>query len=229
MCLNDCLKRLFTIKKEAATTPDRILDAAERVFGQHGFARTSLRQITRQARVNLAAVNYHFGSKEELYRQVVVRHVRPLNEERAALLAQAEQLAGDQPVPLRAVLDTFLRPVLRRAADGATGGRAFLRLLARDLLDPPPFLQAVMAAEFAPLMKRYDEILRPTLPDVPPAELFWRMQFTVGAMLFVAAHQHDLVPPPEGHGAGGDWDGCIRRLIDFCTAGLGASVPPGAA
>jgi len=217
------------MKKESANAPDRILDAAERAFGQHGFPRTSLRRITLQARVNLAAVNYHFGSKEELYRQVVTRHLRPLNEERAALLAQAEQLAGDQPVPLRAVLDTFLRPVLRRAADGAPGGRAFLRLLSRDLLDPPPFLQAALAEEFAPLMKRYAGILRPTLPGVPPAELFWRMQFTVGAMLFVAARQHDLAPPAESHDAGNDWDACIRRLIDFCTAGFGASVPPGAA
>jgi len=215
------------MRKESATTSDRILDAAERAFGQHGFPRTSLRRITQQARVNLAAVNYHFGSKEELYRQVVTRHIRPLNEERAALLAQAEQLAGDQPVPLRAVLDTFIRPVLRRATDGAPGGRAFLRLLSRDLLDPPSFLQPAMAEEFAPLMKRYAEILQPTLPEVPPAELFWRMQFTVGAMLFIAAHQHDPASLPEGHGAGGDWDDCIRRLIDFCTAGFGASVPPG--
>jgi len=217
------------VKKEAATTPDLILDAAERVFGQRGFPRASLRQITQLARVNLAAVNYHFGSKEELYRQVVTRHLRPLNEERVALLAQAEQLAGDQPVPLRAVLDTFIRPLLRRATDGAPGGRAFLRLLSRDLLDPPPFLQAAMAEEFAPLMKRYAGILRPTLPGVPPAELFWRMQFTVGAMLFVAAHQRDLASLPEGPGAGGEWDGCIGRLIDFCTAGFGARVPPGAA
>ena len=215
--------------KELATTPDRILDAAEREFGQHGFPRTSLRRITQQARVNLASANYHFGSKEELYRQVVMRHLRPLNEERAALLAQAEQLAGDQPVPLRAVLDTFIRPVLRRAADSAPGGRAFLRLLSRDLPEPPPFLQAAMAEEFGPLMKRYAEVLRPALPGVPPAELFWRMQFTVGAMLFVAARPADLAPLRDGRAAGEDWDGCVRRLIEFCAAGFGASVPSDAA
>jgi AcrR family transcriptional regulator len=209
------------------TTGNRVLDAAEALFGQHGFPRASLRQITQKANVNLASVNYHFGSKEDLYQRVVLRHLRPLNEERLSLLAQAEQLAGDQPVPLRAVLDTFIRPLLRRAAADAPGGRSFLRLISRDLVEPPPFMRQAMTEEFAPLIGRYAAVLSQTLPGFPLAELYWRMQFVIGALLHVAAHQHDLAELTQDHCRGDDVDGCIGRLIDFCTAGFGAPTPSG--
>jgi len=195
------------------------------MFGEHGFQRASLRTITRHAKANLASVNYHFGCKEDLYRQIVLRHLRPMNEERMALLAQAEQLAGDQPVPLRAVLDTFIRPLLRRAATAAPGGRSFLRLASRDFTDPPPFMRQVMIGEFAPLLARYAGVLGQTLPGLPVPELYWRMQFTTGTLLHVAAHQHDLSQLSQGHCQTDDGEACIRRLLDFCAAGFGAPPP----
>jgi AcrR family transcriptional regulator len=201
--------------------------SAERLFGESGFPSASLRQITDEAGVNLAAVNYHFGSKEDLYREVLLRRVRPLNAERLNLLTQAEQLAGDQPVPVRAILDTFIRPLLRRAADAASGGRSFLRLVSRDLTDPPPFMQTEIAGEFEPLVARYIHALGQSRPDLPRYELFWRMQFAIGAMLYTAAHQHDFERLSQGLCHADDLDGCIRRLVDFCSAGFGAPVPPG--
>ena len=207
---------------EKKITRDRMCEAAERLFGERGFSSTSLRQITDEAGVNLAAVNYHYGSKEDLYREVLLRHVRPLNAERLTLLTQAEQLAGDQPVPVRAILDTFIRPLLRRAADAAAGGRSFLRLISRDLTDPQPFMQAEIAREFEPLVARYAHALGQARPDLPRPELFWRMQFAIGAILFTAAHQHDIERLSQGLCRGDDLDGCIRRLVDFCTAGLAA-------
>ena len=98
---------------EAQSTKEKILDTAERLFGQQGFPCTSLRQITDEAGVNLAAVNYHFGSKEDLYKGVLIRRLRPVNEERMRLLTHVEQLAGEQPVPIRSILETFIRPLLR--------------------------------------------------------------------------------------------------------------------
>lgn len=210
---------------EPHVTREQILEAAEHLFGQHGFSCASLRQITDEARVNLAAVNYYFGSKEDLYKEVLFRRVRPVNEERLTLLTQAEQLAGDQPVPLRSVLDTFIRPLLRRAADSALGGMPFLRLISRDLADPQPFILENMAREFDPLVARYTHALTQALPGMPLPELFWRMQFTIGALLYSAAHQHDFERISHGLCRGDDLDGCIRRLVDFCAAGLGAPLP----
>ena len=202
-------------------TREHILEAAERLFGQHGFSCASLRKITDEAGVNLAAVNYYFGSKEDLYKQMLFRRVRPVNEERLNLLTQAEQLAGDQPVPIRSVLDTFIRPLLRRATDSALGGMSFLRLISRDLTDPQPFMLDEMAREFDPLVTRYTHALTQALPGTPLPELFWRMQFTIGAVLFAAAHQHDFERISHGLCRGDDLDGCIRRLVDFCAAGMG--------
>jgi AcrR family transcriptional regulator len=209
---------------ESQSTRERILDAAERLFGQQGFPCSSLRQITDEAGVNLAAVNYHFGSKEELYKAVLIRRIRPVNQERIELLTDAEQLAGDQPVPIRSILEAFIRPLLRRAADGSPAGLSFLRLISRDLTDPQPFMVSEMVREFDPLVERFARVLTQALPEIPTSELFWRMQFTVGGMLYAGAHQHDFERTSRGLCRGDDFDGCVRRLIDFCAAGLAAPV-----
>src|SRR5215831_1778832 len=94
------------------STKERILNAAERLFSRHGIEATSLRTITAEAGVNLAAVNYHFQSKDALVRSVVARRVGPVNERRLALLDGYEAAAGDGPLALEQVLDAFLRPVL---------------------------------------------------------------------------------------------------------------------
>ncbi len=217
------------ITDESQTTYGRILDAAERLFGQQGFASSPLRQITDEAGVNIAAVNYHFGSKEDLYKAVLFRRIRPVNEERMRLLAYAEQLAGDQPVPIRSILEAYIRPMFRQAAECSGSGSPFLRLVSRALTDPQPFMAAEMVREFDPLVERFANALTHALPSIPLAELFWRMQFTVGGMLYASAHQHDFERTSHGLCQADDLDGCLRRLIDFCAAGLAAplTVPEG--
>src|ERR687891_1473936 len=90
------------------STRERILDAAEQRFSEEGFAGTSLREITALAGVNVAAVNYHFGSKEELLRAVLSRIVEPVNRERLELLQRAEEAAAPHPSPVEAILEAFL-------------------------------------------------------------------------------------------------------------------------
>src|ERR1700752_5110069 len=85
-------------------TKGRILDAAEALFIEHGFEATSLRAITASARVNLAAVNYHFGSKEELFQAVLTRRLDPMNQERVDLLTELEQGAANGALPCDRIL-----------------------------------------------------------------------------------------------------------------------------
>ncbi len=210
---------------ESQATRTRIINTAERLFGEQGFQRTSLRQVTDEAGVNLAAVNYHFGSKENLYRAVLIRHVQPLNEERMKLLTQAEQLSGEQPVPVRSVLETFIRPLLRRAMDGSAKGLSLLKLIGRDMAAPQPFMIAETAEESELLLRRYTTILAQTLPGLPPPELFWRMQFAVGGILHAAAHQRDFERASGGLYQDNDRECRLRRLVDFCAAGLEAPPP----
>lgn len=203
-----------------ASTRERILSAAVGQFAEHGFNRGSLRRITGGARANLAAVNYHFGTKEDLYRELVLPRLRAINQERLTRLAQAEQLSGDQPVPLAAVLDSFVRPFLRQAADPPPAGLSFLRLVSRDLLHPPSFLRDELAQELDPVWTRFTQCLAPILPGITSAELHSRLQFTIGAMLYAVVRYEDVEPWSHGRFAAGGFDTIISRLVAFCAAGM---------
>lgn len=205
-------------------THERILTAAEKLFAQHGHDGTTLREITKAAGVNLAAVNYHFGSKQALYIEVFQRVIRPINERRLAILADAEQLAGDQPVPLRAIADSFIRPVFEMAR----GRPPFLLLVSRNFSAPPAFMHEVMGREFGRVAQRYLRVLQAALPHLSPAEVFWRMFYVTGSMLFVAAHSQSIERLSQGLCRSDDTEASIRRLIDFAVAGLGATTTPAA-
>src|SRR3981081_1481862 len=115
----------------SADTKTRILDAAELLFMEHGFGATSLRQITAAAGVNLAAVNYHFGSKEELFQAVLTRRLDPMNQERIALLTRFEGESAPRALTCERILAAMFIPALKLARDPKRGGKNFLRLLGR--------------------------------------------------------------------------------------------------
>src|SRR5213080_4689568 len=113
----------------APATKERILDSAESLFMEHGFEATSLRSITAAAAVNLAAVNYHFGSKEELFQAVLTRRLDPMNHDRLTLLTRLEAEAAPRPLSCEKILGAMFIPALRLARDPRRGGKNFLRLL----------------------------------------------------------------------------------------------------
>ncbi|MGC1518512.1 MAG: TetR family transcriptional regulator, partial [Azonexus sp.] len=158
-------------------TRERILDAAEQLFMEHGYEGTSMRQITGEAVVNLAAVNYHFGSKESLMQEVFRRRLDCLNEERLRVLDGMEQAAGGKPLKASQIVDGFFGTLLRLADDKRRGGIVFLRLLGRTHTEPSEFIRAFLAHEYAGVMERYKQALFKALPDVPRAEIVWRFHF----------------------------------------------------
>lgn len=208
----------------APDTRDRILDTAERLFAAHGFDGTSLRQITEAAEVNLAAVNYHFGSKEELYTQVFVRRIVPINARRMEMLDAAVAQAAGGPVALRAIFDSFARPIFE-LADRAPG---FLRLLARNVGAPPAFMASVIEAQFRPLITRYVALLQQALPHLPPKTVFWRMHFMVGATLHCASHHFTIDKMSGGLCHTDDVEEMLQHLADFAVAGIGGQPKGGA-
>ena len=114
-------------------TRERILDVAERLFMEHGYEGTSMRQITGEAAVNLAAVNYHFGSKESLMQEVFRRRLDWLNEERMRVLDALELAAAGQPVKPSAIVEGFFGTLLRMGDDEALGGHDFPAPLGADV------------------------------------------------------------------------------------------------
>src|ERR1035438_432029 len=115
-------------------TQGKILDTAERLFGQQGYAGTSLRQIIAEAGVNLAAIHYHFGTKEELLDHLVMRKAGPVNAQRLALLDRYETEAGSAPVPVEKLLRAFLEPALMRIDESPDFAKLMGRLYGEGLM-----------------------------------------------------------------------------------------------
>ena len=204
-------------------TKERILDAAEALFMTHGFEATSLRLITTAAGVNLAAVNYHFGSKEELFQAVLTRRLDPLNQERVDLLAELEAQFATEPVPCDRTLGAMLIPALRLARDPARGGSNFLRLLGRAYADPAPFIRQFLSAQYAVMIDRFKTAFARALPELPPRELSWRLHFLMGALSYTLAGTDVLKLIGELHPEDGiDDDRLLQRLAPFLLAGLTA-------
>ena len=135
--------------RTSGATKDRILDAAEALFMEHGFEATSLRALTAAAGVNLAAVNYHFGTKEELFQAVLTRRLDPMNQERLELLTRLEAKAAPRPLSCERILTALFIPALRLARDPERGGKNFLRLLGRAYADPAPFIRQFLSEQYA--------------------------------------------------------------------------------
>jgi len=135
---------------KSSATKGRILDAAEALFMEHGFEATTLRQITAAASVNLAAVHYHFGSKEELFEAVLRRRLDPMNQERLDLLTRFEHESAPKPLSCEKILAAMFIPALRLARDPERGGKNFLRLLGRAYADPAPFIRQFLSGRSSP-------------------------------------------------------------------------------
>jgi AcrR family transcriptional regulator len=206
-------------------TKGRILDAAEALFMEHGFEATSLRSLTAAAGVNLAAVNYHFGSKEELFQAVLTRRLDPMNQERIDLLAKYEGAAGGKPLTCEKILSAMLIPALRLARDEKRGGKHFLRVLGRAYADPAPFIRNFLSAQYAEMIARFKDAFLEALPHLTKQELTWRLHFVMGALSYTLAGTDTLKLMQQVVGRGEDNDNdelLLQRLAPFLAAGLKA-------
>jgi AcrR family transcriptional regulator len=197
-------------------TKTRIMDAAERLFSERGFAACSLRAVTATAGVNLGAVNYHFRSKEALLQAVFGRRLQPLNRARLALLDDCEARTAGQAVPLADLLHAFLDPVLT----GERDARDFMRLMGRMYSEPSLDVPRLFKAELENTMRRFLRAFRRTLPALAPDDLFWRLFFTIGAMAHMLAAGSLLRVISGGACNTSDMQNARSRLIHFTCAGL---------
>ena len=211
---------------KSSATKDRILDAAEALFMEHGFEATSLRQITAAANVNLAAVHYHFGSKEELFEAVLRRRLDPMNQERLDLLTRFEHESAPKPLSCEKILAAMFIPALKLARDPERGGKNFLRLLGRAYADPAPFIRQFLSEQYAVMIARFKAAFGRALPQLPRKELTWRLHFVMGALSFTLAGTDALKLIAELNPLESDNDEILlRRLAPFLLAGLLAPLP----
>jgi AcrR family transcriptional regulator len=199
-------------------TKDKILDAAERLIGEHGYAATSLRHIIAEAGVNLAAVHYHFGSKEDLLDAVVARKVTPVNEARLAQLDRVEAAAGNGPAEVEKVLESFFMPT----AEVASRNPGFVRLMGQ--MHAEGMMPRIVEKHFQATGLRFVAALRRALPALPEEELLWRVHFMVGAM----AHAMCRAPIfPQVAKDAANIEPRMKRLVTFLSAGFRAPATVG--
>jgi AcrR family transcriptional regulator len=189
-------------------TRAKILDTAERLFGEQGYAATSLRHIIAEAGVNLAAIHYHFGSKEDLLDQLVMRRAAPFNAERLELLDRVEAEPG--PPAVEKVLEALLDPPFRRIKKHPEFVKCMGRLYGEGLMP------AISEKHFHVILARFLVAFGRALPHLTKAELGLRLQFLGGAMAHtMLAHTTFVVKPAEG-------PVLLRELIAFLSGGLRA-------
>jgi AcrR family transcriptional regulator len=215
---------------EGGDTKSRILDAAEELFMEHGFEATSLRLITTAAGVNLAAVNYHFGSKEELFQAVLTRRLDPMNRDRLRLLAEYESASaagqgkgGKAALTCEQIISAMFIPALKLARDHEQGGKNFLRLLGRAYADPAPFIREFLSNQYAEMIARFRAAFGRALPHLPREEVSWRLHFVLGALSYTLAGTDALKMIAQFHPEEVNNDELLlKRLAPFLAAGLRA-------
>ena len=213
--------------RRSTATKERILDAAEALFMEHGFEATSLRAITAAAGVNLAAVNYHFGSKEELFQAVLTRRLDPdePGARRAARPARAR--GGARRAVVRPHPDGAVHPrAARSRAIRSAAARISCACSGRAYADPAPFIRQFLSEQYAVMIARFKDAFGRALPHLPRKELSWRLHFIMGALSYTLAGTDALKIIAELSPRETDNDEILlRRLAPFLLAGLNAPLP----
>lgn len=205
------------MSKAQFSTKERILDAAETLFAQYGFGGTSLRQVTSQADVNIAAVNYHFGSKENLVNEVFRRRMDEMSAQR---LHRLQTAVAERPDDLEAVLAAFVEPALAMAQD-RHGGGAFIRVIARAYAEKNDGLRRFLSEQYGNVSREFAKAVAHCVPGLTKEELYWRFDFLAGALTYAMA-DFGMIKRPAGVTEADHRQRAADELIRFAAAGFKA-------
>jgi AcrR family transcriptional regulator len=203
----------------ASNVRDEILDAAEELFANLGYAGTTLREVSQQAKVTQALINYYFGSKYGLFEEVFLRRGAAISDERLKNL-EALQAQGD-PVSVRQIVEAFLLPtvILRTSVQG----RHFLRLQARLHTEPPNISYALRDKAYGTSTQRYVDALKEAVPGLSDLDANWRITLMVGTYLYAFSDSHRMEDRlPNGEYDADDWQSLIHQVTSFVVGGMSA-------
>lgn len=207
------------------STRDKILDSAECLFAELGFAGTSVRAITSDAGVNLASAHYHFGSKEALIKEVFARRLLPLNGERLRLLGECLEGASDPP-SLEAIVEAFIGPALRTSLDEKRGGETLVRLMGRAHTEATVQIHEILSELFSDTVEQFHKALMSALPGFSREDVYWKLFFLIGSMAFTMSSARSIGKISAGLCQASDIEKVIDHLIPFVSEGMRAAVVP---
>ncbi len=205
------------------STKIRLLNAAEQLFAREGFHNTSLRSLASLAEANLAATNYHFGSKEALLKAVIERRLLPLNQIRETEIEKVLSQARESNIPptADALLRAFIEPTLE-FRNSSSGARDFISLIGRSLNEPDETVRNCFLSLILPIFQVLLEGLREALPQLPQKILLTRLEFIMGTMSHVMCmSSHSILNSPSLTEAL-EQNELIQQLLKFVLAGLEA-------
>jgi AcrR family transcriptional regulator len=206
----------MAVTAQQFSTKDRILGAAEELFALHGFSGTSLRQVTARAAVNIAAVNYHFGSKENLVNEVFRRRMDVMSGQRLDRLRVA---VAEHPGALEPILAAFVEPALDLAQD--RHGGAFIRVIARAYAEKNDNLRQFLSDRYGHVQRDFARAIATCLPGLGKEQLYWRLDFLGGALTYAMA-DFGLIKRPAGSSEATHRARAAQELIRFAAAGFKA-------
>lgn len=212
--------------KPADATRARIVSAAVQAFAHRGFEAVSLKEITTASGVNVAAIHYHFGSKEALIREVLQSMTEPVNRMRRELL---EQVPAGKRRTLEHVVEALVAPPIRLGFDAAGDGRLLPRLILQTRALPSQFTTATIFQQYDDTAALFVQAMMDAEPGLAKEEAYWRYAFAIGAMHYIVteadAANHRLARISGGLCDTDDPDTIIRQLIAFVVAGMRAHAP----
>lgn len=198
--------------------PKRVLlNAAEQLFAEKGFEAVSVRDVTQFVKMNVAAVNYHFGSREGMLTLAIMHYTLPLNEERIARLESAERKSPGKPLALEEIIDAFVRPIITQNRKTELPEALFYQLLGRIFAANGDGLSQAYEENFRQLSDRFMRALGKTLPTVPLDELASRFHFMSGGLIHLLTHRELL---GKRSGSPTTMEANLGRFIRFAAAGL---------
>ena len=205
------------------STKNKILDAAESLFAEKGFNGTSLREITSRAEVNLAAVNYHFGSKKELIKAVMSRYMNELSPRLEASLQVIND--SDAKPSLVEVFSAFIQPLLSLNEFKDNGTSNFLQLLGRGYTDSQGFLRWFLTTQYPNVISFFVEAVQKAYPELTAEEMFWRLHFTMGTVVFTMSSSEALIDIAHNDFERNvDIAEVIQKVIPYVAAGVAAPI-----
>jgi AcrR family transcriptional regulator len=204
----------------------RLLEAAEQLFAERGFEAVSVRDVTKLAKANVAAINYHFGSRDGLIALVVTLRITPVNEERMLRLDALEKKWPGKAMPLEEVIEAYARPLIAAARRGGLSEHLSCRLLGWIFSIPPESLPQAIEDQIRNLSTRFTRALAKSLPSTSAEDLAWRFHFVCGSMVHMLLHQETLHLLSNGASGNPTMEVLLGRFIRFAAAGLREGVEP---
>ena len=203
------------------TTRDRILDAAEALFAQEGYAGVSVRQIMSQAGADVSLADDHFKSKRDLFDQVMLRRAEHLNDIRLEALEAVEKRHPDDAPTVEEIIGAFTNPLLDLLATDHEEWKHYFRLVAQ-INNSPEWGGELMTRYFDPLVRRFIEALRKALPGCSDEDLYWSYHFLSGALTLTFAETGRIDNLSGGACCSSDMASINERMPTFLAAGFRA-------